>query len=63
MIPANPNLLGKSVDVTGVACSVLLDLIVVLMFVMQLVMALWLYELTSRVCNRDKKPKPPKEQL
>ena len=31
MIPTNPDLLGKSVGVTGVACSVLLGITVILL--------------------------------
>jgi hypothetical protein len=40
----------------------LLDLIVV-MFIMQLVMAAWLYDLTRKVCKKDTQSKAPSEQL
>jgi hypothetical protein len=46
----------------AVACSDLLDLIIV-MFVIQLVMAVWLYDLTRIVCKRGKQPKATGEQL
>lgn len=36
------------------AAAPLLDLIVFLMFIMQLVMAVWLYDLSRIVCKRGK---------